>query len=73
MRSSARSRLPIWQKRRPEIFMRTVFFIQQSPALAGSQKSLLRLMQSLGENWKPVLVTGSEGWLTSETRYPVSQ
>jgi glycosyltransferase involved in cell wall biosynthesis len=48
--------------------MKTVFFVQQSPALAGSQKSLLRLMQALDKCWQPVLITGSDGWLTSEVR-----
>ncbi|HPR78270.1 MAG TPA: glycosyltransferase family 4 protein [Candidatus Limiplasma sp.] len=46
---------------------RTVFFIQKSPALAGAQKSLLRLMQTLNENYQPVLITGSEGWLATES------
>ena len=48
--------------------MKTIFYIQQSPALAGSQKSLLRLMKALDERWRPVLITGSDGWLTSEVR-----
>ena len=48
--------------------MRTIFYIQQSPALAGSQKSLLRLMKALDECWRPVLIIGSDGWLTSEAR-----
>lgn len=48
--------------------MATVIFIQQSPALAGSQKSLLRLMRALNDCWQPVLVCGAEGWLTAESR-----
>lgn len=48
--------------------MTTVIFIQQSPALAGSQKSLLRLMRALNGCWRPVLVCGAEGWLTAACR-----
>lgn len=48
--------------------MKTIFYIQQSPALAGSQKSLLRLMKALDERWRPVLITASEGWLTEASR-----
>jgi glycosyltransferase involved in cell wall biosynthesis len=44
-----------------------VFFIQQSPALAGSQKSLLRLMLALNACWRPVLISGAEGSLTAAT------
>jgi glycosyltransferase involved in cell wall biosynthesis len=46
----------------------TVFFVQKSPALAGAQKSLFRLMQALRAPWRPVLITGSEGWLAAEAR-----
>ena len=48
--------------------MKTIFFVQQSPALAGSQKSLLRLMRTLDGRWQPVLIAGSEGWLTGAGR-----
>lgn len=47
---------------------RTVFFVQQSPSLAGSQKSLLRLMKALESPWYPVLIISEEGWLTDEAR-----
>lgn len=46
----------------------TVLFVQNSPSLAGSQKSLLRLMNALLDSWMPVLICGSEGWLTEEAR-----
>ncbi len=44
-----------------------VLFVQKKPHKAGAQTCLARLLQSDAiRKWNPVVLTGSEGWLTKE-------